>query len=251
MTTTEGQPLLGEVLGAEQGGKQRANKALGAIQRLLASGPKFNGLAKTYTPVDEDDLDIPASTDVRVEYQAEDVLTQVRGIMVDLWDVVFTRESGNTEAKADIVVGETVVARDVPVTYLLFLGKQLDDLYTILSSVPRLDPIREWDWDENAGLYRSKVTTTARTRKEPYVLELAPATDKHPRQVQVISVDKVVGHTERIDFSGALKGDRVRQLLTRVEALRRAVRAARERANATPVQPLRIGDQLFDYVFAP
>jgi hypothetical protein len=42
-------------------------------------------------------------------------------------------------AKADIKVGDAVIARDVPVTYLIWLEKQLVEMATVVGKLPVLD----------------------------------------------------------------------------------------------------------------
>lgn len=258
MSTTEAPPegartvLLAQMIAVEKGVKQRANKRLGGLQRELVTRlPQMSGLTRTYRPINDEDPERLPAESVRVQVKAEEILDQVAETMTDLFDVVYTREAGNTGATAHIQVGDVIVAEDVPVTYLLFLDKQLDDLLTILRSLPVLDPAEDWTYDQNASVYRTPQRVTTRAKKIPFPFVKAAATDKHPAQVETQFEDKIVGFWDKTTFSGALPADRVFQLVRRTEALQRAVRSARELANATQVEQRKIGQRVFDYLLAP
>lgn len=255
MTTTE-EPtsrtvLLAQMLGVETGVKQKANKRLGLLQKELTRLPQLSGVSRTYRPLNDDDPERLPPEEVRVQVRADQILGWVAETMTDLFDVVLTREAGNAIASADITVGEVVIARDVPVTYLLFLDKQLDDLGTILRTLPVLDPSEEWVYDSASGTYRTPERETHRSKKIPFPFVKAPATQQHPAQVETQFEDRVVGFWAKIQYSGALPADRVFSLVKRVEALQRAVKSARQLANATPIEQRKIGTAVFDYLLAP
>ena len=74
-----------------------------------------------------------------------------------MFDVVLTQDMGNTHAKADIKVNGQTILPNVPVTYLLFLEKQVVDLETFVTKLPSLDPSEVWEADgELAGTPRSR-----------------------------------------------------------------------------------------------
>lgn len=257
MTTTEAPPtgvgrvLLSQMIGVEKGIKQKANKRLGALETELGRAPQMTGLSRTYHPVNEADTERLPSEQVRVQVKAGDILDEAARTMADLWDVVLTREAGNAFATADITVGDVVVASNVPVTYLLFLDKQLDDVLKIVRALPVLDPSEEWTYDPATNVFRTPERETVRTKKTPFPFIKAPATDKHPAQVETVFEDKVVGIWTRIQFSGALPANRVYALVSRVEALQRAVKSARELANNTMVEQKKIGEDMFRYLLSP
>jgi hypothetical protein len=80
------------------------------------------------------------------------------------------------------------------VTTLLFLEKQLNDLASLIGKMPTLDPAETWHFDEGQDAWASAVLETHRTKKVPQAFIKAPATDKHPAQVEVILTDEVVGY---------------------------------------------------------
>ena len=55
------------------------------------------------------------------------MLAEVAGILTRLFDVTLTKDTANCTARADVKIGDSVLLPAVPVTYLLFLEKQLTD----------------------------------------------------------------------------------------------------------------------------
>lgn len=146
------------------------------------------------------------------------------------------------------VDGETLL-RDVPVTYLLFLEKQLVDLHTFVKKLPVLDAAESWSFDDSTDTWRTDPVRTIRTKKVPRNHVKAEATEKHPAQVEVYYEDIAVGYWTTVKFSGALPARRVNELVERVEKLQQAVKYAREEANGTEVTDRRVGDVVFRYLF--
>ncbi|MEV0352079.1 hypothetical protein AB0H88_40475 [Nonomuraea sp. NPDC050680] len=115
--------------------------------------------------------------------KTEAIIADVAKALTRLFDVTATKDWTNATAKADVVVdGETLIS-GAPVTYLLFLEKQLVDLHTFVSKLPTLDPAETWSFDDNAETWRTEPVKTTRTKKVPRNHVLAEATDKHPAQV--------------------------------------------------------------------
>ena len=160
-----------------------------------------------------------------------------------------TKDWGNCKAKADIVVKGKTLIEEVPVSYLLFLEKQLVDLHTFILKLPTLDPAFNWTRDENSKLYKADATKTQRTQKTQQPVVLYEATDKHPAQTQLISVDKLVGYWETVQLSGALPIPKHEELLERVETLQKAVKEARERGNSCEIEKQKVGERLLSYIF--
>jgi hypothetical protein len=72
----------------------------------------------------------------------------------------------------------------------------------------------------------------------------------HPKgEVDIINIDRTIGHWTTTRRSGALQSDRVRSIQLRVRALLEAVKVARETANSVEVQSQTIGASIFGYLF--
>jgi hypothetical protein len=160
-----------------------------------------------------------------------------------------TKDTANCSAQADIVIGDIVIAKAVPVTTLIFLEKKLVDIHTFVSKLPTLDPSEDWTLDPNVGCFVSKVAETGKTKKVFVPLVLAAATDKHPAQVKEGFEDKVVGYWRTVKFSGALPAQQAADILGRVERLQKACKFAREEANSRSIDDAKVGDKIFNFLF--
>lgn len=238
---------LNQVVAAEQGVKARATRRVTDLYQQLQKSQLFSGLTRVYRPRDEEGEQLPSES-TRVQLRAETVLAEIGKAWTPLWDTVLTKDEANTEARADIVVDGVIIADSVPVTYLLFLEKQLTDLRTAVSKVPLLDPAEKWEWDEASDTWRTPVVETTRTKKVPRAHVLYEATDRHPAQVESYNEDIVVGYWGRTLYSGAVPAGRQRELLDRVDKLIIAVKHAREQANSIEAPARTIGEDLFRYL---
>jgi hypothetical protein len=168
-------------------------------------------------------------------------------------DAYMQKEATNQKAAADIIVGDAKLATDVPATVLLGLETKLTELRTVYEAIPTLAPGPTWEPDadrrKTGGVYRSvHPDVTFRTKKTMKPIIMAPATDHHPAQVQAIQEDVPVARITTQYWSGMITSAQKSDLLGRVDRLLRAVKRARQRANATEVEKRTIGRELFDFI---
>ncbi len=78
----------------------------------------------------------------------------------------------------------------------------------------------------------------------------AEATDKHAAQVEVYFEDMPVGTWTTVKYSGALPATRRQTLLERLQAVRDAVKYAREDANSAEITNQRPAAELMNFLFA-
>ncbi len=239
---------LNQVIAIEKGVKAIAAKNLTAAYHDVQKTGPLNGLSRTYSPKDEDGDKLPSESTL-VQLKADEIIAGVQESITRLFDVTLTKETANAAAKADVKVGAKVIIKDAPVTYLLFLEKQLVDIGTLVSKLPVLDPSENWTYSSTVGAYAADPSETTRTKKIPRNHVLAAATDKHPAQVQLYHEDVVAGYWKTVKYSGALPADKVAQLATRVEQLKEAVKFAREEANSTTVEDKHAGKAVLDFIF--
>ena len=240
---------LNQIIAVEKGVKSRSFSSLSDAHQLLQKQALLSGISRTYQPKDEEGEQFPPES-TKVQVRVQDVIRETTDVLTKLFDVTATKDWANTEARADVVVdGRTIVA-DVPVTYLLFIEKQLVDLHTFVKKLPVLDASDSWTYDPSSDAYATDPVQTTKTKKVPRNHVKADATEKHPAQVEVYYEDVVVGHWRTVKFSGALPAQRVNQLLDRVEQLQRAVKFAREEANAAEVEDREVGRAILNFVFA-
>jgi len=204
----------------------------------------FKSNAEGVEPVIEGQSEIQSTVQKELDW--------IGGIISKSIDVSHQIDVGNTQAKADIVTegGETVV-KDVPATTLLSLEKELKEVQSLFASIPTLDPAKGFVKDVESGYYRARDVNKTRTKKEQRPLVLAPATDKHAAQVQLITEDVPTGTIQEQEWSSLLTPAEKSELLERCDVLLRAVKKARARANDfdADVQAHKIGEKLFKFLY--
>lgn len=242
--------ILHQIIAVEKGTKTRTYAAVTEIHKANQHANLFEGVAKTYQPNEEGGEVFPPES-VIVQKVGQHQLDDVARHLTELFDITATKDFANTTAKADVVLDNgTVIVKDAPVSFLLFLEKQLNDVRTLIDKMPTLDPAVQWTKDPNSYTFISEPIKTHRTKKVQKPLILAPATDKHPAQTQLITEDVVVGYWTAVKRSGALPIPRKAELLARVEKLAKAVKFAREKANGAEAPEQNVGAAIFSYILA-
>lgn len=244
-----GKVALNKVIAIESGVKTGASRKETDLYHLLQKNALLNGIARTYQPKDDDGDKLPSETTL-VQVRVEKILSDLSDELTRLFDVTLTKEEGNSKAKADVVVDGVTLLKQVPVTYLLFLEKQLVNINTFVGKLPTLDPASEWVYDSNNDVFVTLPVQTVKTKKVPRNWVKAEATEKHPAQVEIFHEDVVVGYWTKVDSSGAIPATRKAELLSRVEKLITAVKFAREEANSLEVEDQFAGAKVFNYLFA-
>ncbi|MFC3493267.1 DUF7873 family protein [Glycomyces rhizosphaerae] len=238
---------LNQIIAIEKSVKAKAARALGDAGRELAKAPLLSGISRTYQPKDEEGEQLPPES-TKVQRRVEEQLREVSAAMTRLFDVTATKDRTNALATADIAVDGEVLVADVPVTYLLFLEKQLAELQSFVKALPVLDAGESWTFNDASDAFATDPVKTVRTKKIPRNHVKAEATEEHPAQVEVYYEDIPVGYWTTVKFSGAAPAKRVVQLSDRLEKLQLAVKFAREEANGTEVVDEKIGDKVFGYL---
>ena len=145
--------------------------------------------------------------------------------MTELFDIVATQDQANCIARANVTVDNVAVLKDVPVTTLLFLEKQLVDMHTFVEKLPTLDPGESWSYNPDVDHYASEPYQTSKTKKVMKNHVKAEATKEHPAQVETYTEDVIVGYWTTVKFSGAIPAKEKNEILDRVRKLQEAVKS--------------------------
>lgn len=243
-------PKLNQINAIVSGRKGETEKAVTEIYKVVQKEPLFAGRERTYRPHDEVNGQKLPPESQRVQQRADDLIRQAVAKWTDLWNLVLTQDTGNQQARADVVVDGKPLLTGVPITFLLFLDKQVNDLETFVNKLPTPDPAEEWTHDPNTGLLRSKATESLRTSKEPTVIVKYEATKEHPAQTELFTKDVPVGTWTQILYSGCVPADRKNAILERVRKLQDAIKTAKEQANLLEVEKQKAAEAVFGFVFA-
>lgn len=246
-------PKLNQIVAIEKGEKAAVNKETAPIFHAAKNAALFHGLTRTYEPVDEDGEKFPDES-AKVQWTVDALLKDFAKAAARQLDVTSTKEFANTKAFADVKLADgTVIASQLPVSFLLQLEKFLQqEVRGLVVSLPTLDPAQNWSASdsERAGISETEEIKRGKTRKVTEPLVLAPATDKHPAQVQLVNKDVLAGYWTEKKFSGAVSAARKQELIERVDALINAVKFAREEANSIEVADKKVAADVFGYLFS-
>lgn len=240
---------LNQIIALTAGRKSRAQKEITEVHKMLQKPELLLGINRTYKPVDEEFGEKLPPERKQVQLRVKDAISTVRQELSEMIDIVATQDWANTTAKADVSVDGRVILRDVPVTHLLFLEKQLVDLHTFVDKFPTLDPSERWSYSEDVDCYVSEVSQSIKTKKVMKSHVKYEATKEHPAQVETYNEDQTVGHWSTVKFSGAITAKEKNNLLKRVRDLQEAVKVAREEANSMKVEQVHVGNDLLSYIF--
>jgi hypothetical protein len=241
-------PRLNQIIAIQAGKKTQAKETLTEAYQKLKKPDLISGLVRTYQPRDEEGEQLPEERKMP-QLKVNEVIRLVAHDLNEMFDVVATQDWANTQAKADVVVDGQALLKNVPVTHLLFLEKQLIDLRTFVDSLPTLDPAEEWDYRQEFDCHVSRPSRTHRTKKVPRNHVKYEATKEHPAQVEMYMEDVWVGTWTLTKFSGSIPAATRNAMADRVRKLLDAVKAAREDANGLEVKPQKMGNTILDYIF--
>ena len=237
-----------QVIAIVKGKKSQAERTKIKTYQILERSDLFSGIDRTYRPKNEDGDRKPPEKKI-VQMTVEKCIQAVKESNEDMMNLVATMDIGNTEAKANVVIGETVLLEDVPATHLIYLEKRIEDLISFISQLSILDVAEEWSWNENIGCYSAKPRETTSTSKTLQHKVIAEATEHHPAQTVQYSIDEIVGYWTTISLSGNMAADDKKGLLERAQRLSDAVKIAREEANSIEVKKSEIGSLVLSYLF--
>lgn len=239
---------LNQIIAIEKGIKSRTQSDITQIYHNIQRHDLFVGFAKSYTPKDDEGEKLPPENK-RVQITYRDALNVLALAASELFDVTARKDYTNQVAKADVVIDGKTIIKDAPVSFLLFLEKQLTDHRTTIAALPVLDAADEWTWDAQALLYKTAPVQTMRTKKIVKPIVMFPATPEHPAQTQLINEDVQAGIWNNVKHSGAIPRKEKEVLLDKLEDLLKAIKEAREEANGQAEVPTpKIGEAIFGYL---
>lgn len=241
-------PQLNQIIAIEKGVKSRTYSEISDLHKRSQKASPYQGFTKKFRKKDEDGEDYPPENK-KVMLVASDILKTLAKTHTELFDVTATKDWANCEAKADVVVDGNTLIEDAPVTYLLFLEKQVTDIRTFIDKLPTLDENEDWTADPNSNLFKTGKQTTHKTKKVQRPVVLYDATEHHPAQTELITEDVIVGWWDTVKMSGAIPVPKKQELLEKVDRLLKAVKYAREKANSMEIDNRQVGGAVFGYLF--
>ena len=171
--------------------------------------------------------------------------------LAEYFDVVYQKDMTNQKAVADIVVDDVVLATSVPSTFLLGMEKKINTLRELYTAIPTLAPGIKWirAESEGDGIFQSaNEVEQFKTKKDIDFKEVSPATKEHKAQVVQYETTVNVGKYVTTKTSGMFTPLEKANRISKLDKLLKAIKQARNRANATEVVQGSIGKSLLDYI---
>jgi hypothetical protein len=242
-------PKLNQINALVTGKKGEAEKHVTEVYKIIQKEALFDGRERIYKPLDEENGEKLPPEKQKVQQKVPALIDQARAKWTEIWDLVATQDKANQEARADIKGSDgKPILFAVPVTTLLYLEKQVNDLETFLGKLPTPDPSEEWIHDANSNMLKTAGTQTVRTKKVEEYKVIVPATKEHPAQVAKTVEDQRVGTWTQILYTGRIPAQQKDAMLHRVKELKDAIKLAREEANMVEAKPQKVSEQIFNYV---
>jgi hypothetical protein len=243
---------LHELLAVEPDLKGAAEKILAeTVNTFSKKEGHFKAQNRRYSPLEDGGESFPDENQEMVTTVPKKLEWTQKAVAKYL-DALAQKEVSNTQASAVLEIdGKPLVEQALPATLLLALEGRLKQVRDVYNAIPTLDPSEQWAWDDKTRTYEAEPAKSFRTKKVMKNHVKAPATDKHPAQVEVYTEDVQVGFWTTKKWSGALTPSEKADLLERVDNLIQAVKRARQRANDSEASKINVADALFQYIHDP
>lgn len=240
---------LHQLLAISNGEKSRAKSDLDKCMRAFGQAGLFYGMNREFRAIDDEGPKLPRER-TKVQLTVGQLLEDVMRTTGNEFNVEYQKDCTNQEAKADVIIDGKILVHSAPVSFLLYLEKQLNQLMGLVKAIPLLDTADDWNYDTNAGTFKTDPQEKLKTQKKQKPIVMYEATDKHPAQVQMVSEDVPVGSWVETKESGAVPATDGKKAFLRVQELLKAVQTAREEANSQEVVAFDdVGDAILNHVF--
>lgn len=241
---------LHEVIAVESSLNKAATKLADESKKTLGKENLFSGSLRKLTLFDTSLEQLNTEERVHLTSTVDENLEYLVNPISDYWDAVLQKDLTNQAAVADIILAGTVIASNIPATFLLGLETKLGELRKVYEAIHTLPPGVNWvlDTQEKAGVYKSTDNVTYKTEKDMEFKIMAEATKEHPAQVAQLAKTNNVGRYDTTRWSGLLTPLEKAMRLQRIDQLLIAVKKARQRANNTEVVVDTIGRRLFEFI---
>jgi hypothetical protein len=245
---------LHEILAVEKSLETAYDKSVKEAQNTFSNkGNHLTGFVKNYFPLDDAHAHMAGKVDGR---EMEETIPRKLGFVFKHFtkylDGVLQKERTNQDARADIELADgTVLATDVPATFLLGLENKLRKIRALVDEAPTLPAGTKWVKDAQRGddVYITDEPEKAdRTEKVHCHKVMHPGSEHHPAQIAEWSEQRKIGHYETTTWTGRISPHDKSVLLGRVDDLLRAVKKARQRANSTEIVKVEVGKKLTGFL---
>jgi hypothetical protein len=253
-------PVLHEILSVEAGLESKAKTLIqGAITTFKNRVDSFKGslrITEMFGKTEANAAELSAieeadKQEILVVDSVPNSLNYFLSSVAEWYDILYCKEMGNQQAKASVEINGVVIVENAPVGFLMAMEKRLVELRGVFLECPTLDASVSWVLDDTYSIphvYVSPETAGVKTAKSTIPVILYQATDKHPAQVKEQEVTKNVGKILKKSWSGMIYPSQKAGIVDRLDALIRAFKEARQRANGIAVDKVNVSTNIMKYL---
>jgi len=249
---------VGQTVAVAKGAKNVGMAHLTDLRNKFRNAGLWTGRHRLYQANATSDNPNPErelADDSPVQFKVISELIDLKPVFSRMMDTILTLDIGNSDARADVVLfgDEDALLTNVPAVTLIAYEKILVHLRTLMTDAPTLSRTdNSWERDsDDPSLYTTATRDVPRTGKQLVNHVVAPETDKHQMQVQVVPTEVRIGTYFSRELSSGIRPTDQRACLQRIELALHAVKQAREQANMQTVTDQHQADKVFDYIFGP
>jgi len=226
---------LHEILAVESALEKTARKLCDESIKTFNKDNLFKGAVKTLGMFDEADAKLETTEILKLTTTVDENLDYLVKPIAKYWDTVLAKELANSQAVADVILEDgTVLAKDLPATFLLGMEAKLSKLRAVYEAIPTLAPGIKWipDVNEKDGVYMNAHDVESfKTKKSMEFLVAYEATEQHPAQIRELENTESVGKYMTTAQCGMLPAIVKATRIARVDEALLAVKKGRMRAN--------------------
>lgn len=231
--------------------KQVANGLADMLRVFSKAGDYFSGSVKVTTAHDEARAKEMNGTEHKAMATTVPAkLKHTAGMITSLIDLQATIDKANQSAVADLIVDDQVLLTGVTSVTLLAIEREFKKFLEIVKQAPTNTIGIEWAPAPELGdhVWKSKYDQVAKKQEQTIVgIILAPATDKHPAQIDKLPRQVPVADYTTTLFSGALTSAEKADICERLQKIIDAAKEAVTRANDVDAVAQHLGDKLFKF----
>lgn len=250
---------LHELLAAEKTPTAAWNTLLEETLRKFKNPESyFFGHSKSLKMLDESPANAAEEGKAREEKPVAstvfDTLEYALSIFAKSEDLQYQKNATNRIATGTVMWKGKELLPGLPVDELLGLEARIQKIRGLIDAAPTLDASKYWKKAEQLGAHVWELAQPEQTTKTEKVLsavQMSPATDKHPAQVQAVTKDNIVGTFSTMKRSGACTTVQKADALVLVDELLVEIKQARMRANETVAVDDKIADTLVQLLLEP
>lgn len=242
---------LHETLAVESSLAKTAQKLMEESKRTFSKKNLFLGGIRRLSMFDDSQSHLNTEEAQELTTTVDENLDYLMKPVAEYWDVVVTKDIGNQLATANLTVDGTLIAENLPATFLLGLEQKLSDLRAVYDSIPTLEPGIPWAIDhtnEKPGVFTAPMVDSFKSEKTTDFRIVVEPTEHHPAQVRELSKDVNIGKYSGTRYCGMLTPVEKAARLTRIDMLLRAVKKARQRANDVDIPTQHVAEKLLDFI---